>query len=229
MIDIANNLASINKQIREYEITYHRKPESVFLLAASKGQSADKLQQAIDAGQLAFGENYLQEALEKQAILANQPIEWHFIGTIQSNKTKKIAEHFNWVHSVSDKRICERLNNQRPANLPPLNVCLEVNVSNEPTKSGINLDEVMSLVEYCASLPRLKLRGLMTIPIPSEDFNAQRAEFNKLSVLFAELNKKNYNLDTLSMGMSHDMQAAIAEGATIVRVGTAIFGSRFRL
>lgn len=226
MIDIANNLATISQRIREYEILYQRKPGSVFLLAVSKKQPVEKIQQAVAAGQLAFGENYLQEALEKMSILRNNSIDWHFIGSIQSNKTKKIAEYFSWVHSVSEMKICERLNAQRPAELPPLNICLEVNVSQEASKSGASAEEIRTLIEYCASLPRLKLRGLMTIPTPRDHFDEQRAEFKKLRLLFEEMNKNNLKLDTLSMGMSDDLEAAIAEGATIVRIGTAIFGPR---
>lgn len=226
MSDIVKNLAVIERDIREYEKKYSRDAHSVFLLAVSKRQPVEKMQQAIAAGQLAFGENYLQEALEKKMLLANPQIEWHFIGAIQSNKTRKIAEHFSWVHSVNDRKICERLNAQRPAELPPLNVCLEVNVSHESTKSGVNIDEVFSLATYCASLPRLKLRGLMTMPAPFDTLALQRGEFNKLKKLFDELNQNHFQLDTLSMGMSNDLEAAIAEGATIVRVGTAIFGAR---
>lgn len=225
-MDIQKNLVSIKKQIHDYEVLYNRKPNSVFLLAASKGQSIEKMQQAVLAGQYAFGENYLQEALSKKLILVDKTIEWHFIGSIQSNKTKKIAENFNWVHSVSEKNIAERLNNQRPPHLPPLNICLEVNISQEKTKSGTDLADVFSLIEFCASLPHIKCRGLMTIPTPHDSFIEQRAEFHKLRSLFNDLNEKNFNLDTLSMGMSNDMQAAIAEESTIVRIGTAIFGPR---
>lgn len=226
MTDIANNLAKINRQIRDYEKLYQRIPNSVFLLAASKQQSVDKMQAAIDAGQRAFGENYLQEALEKKALLNNPQLEWHFIGTIQSNKIKKIAEQFDWVHSVNSMKTCERLNAYRGASLPPLNICLEVNVSEEPTKTGIYSESLFELAEYCRILPRLKLRGLMTIPIAFESIELQRKECRKLRVLFDELNMKNFKLDTLSMGMSTDLEAAIAEGSTIVRVGTAIFGAR---
>lgn len=227
MIEIAKNLAAVKNQIREYEVLFKREPYSVFLLAVSKGQPIDKIEQAYAASQRAFGENYLQEALVKIAALADKKdIDWHFIGSIQSNKTSKIAENFNWVHSVSEPKICQRLNDQRPEHLPPLNVCLEVNVSGEASKSGASVDEAVSLAECCASLPRLKLRGLMSIPVPKENFAEQQAEFHKLRMLFDEFNKKNFMLDTLSMGMSNDMKAAIAEGATIVRIGTAIFGQR---
>lgn len=225
-MDIIQNLLSIKKQIHDYEKRYHREPDSVFLLAVSKKQPVEKIQRAIEGGQRAFGENYLQEALDKITKIADSQIEWHFIGSIQSNKTKKIAEHFNWVHSVSEKKIAQRLNDQRPDYLPPLNICLEVNVSLESSKSGVMITDVLALAEFCASLPQLKLRGLMTIPKPNTHLDAQRAEFHKLKLLFDELNSKNFKLDTLSMGMSDDMQAAIAEGSTMVRIGTAIFGAR---
>jgi len=226
MVNVAKNLEAIKNQIHEYEVLFKREPNSVSLLAVSKGQSLEKIQQAVLAGQQAFGENYLQEALEKMAALADKNIEWHFIGSIQSNKTQKIAENFNWVHSVSEPKICKRLNDQRPLHLSPLNICLEVNVSEEASKTGADFADIFSLAELCASLPRLKLRGLMTIPTPKTDFNEQKAELHKLRILFDELNKKKFMLDALSMGMSNDMKAAIAEGATIVRIGTAIFGPR---
>lgn len=203
-----------------------RQPHSVFLLAVSKGQPIEKIQQAVAAGQVAFGENYLQEALPKIIALADKKLEWHFIGIIQTNKTKKIADYFSWVHSLSDTQSAQRLNEQRASHLPPLNICLQVNTSQEPTKSGVQNKEVFPLAEYCASLPRLRLRGLMTIAAPKKQFSAQRSEFHRLRVLYDKLNARGFKLDTLSMGMSNDMQAAIAEGATIVRIGTAIFGER---
>ena len=223
---ISDNLITVQNQIREYEKRYGRSPHSVFLLAVTKGQSIKKIEEAIAAGQTAFGENYLQEALPKIHALANKKIEWHFIGPLQSNKTKKIAEHFSWVHTVSDKRIATRLNDQRSPHLPPLNICLQVNISEETSKNGVHFSEICALSEHCRSLPRLVLRGLMAIPAPKEHFIEQRAEFYKLYFLYNMLREKGFFIDTLSIGMSNDVQAAIAEGATIVRIGTAIFGNR---
>ncbi len=226
LINIANNLSDLKQQIRDAEVAYKRKPNSVFLLAVSKGQSIEKIGKAILAGQLAFGENHLQEALPKIAAFPNKKLEWHFIGLIQRNKTKKIAEHFQWVHSVTDPQIAKRLNEQRPNHLPPLNICLQVNLSQQKNKLGVSVDELSDLADYCLTLPHLKIRGLMTIPFPKNTFEEQRAEFAKLVELFNDLNAKNFQLDTLSMGMSNDMKAAIAEGSTIVRIGTALFGTR---
>ncbi|MDR3478223.1 MAG: YggS family pyridoxal phosphate-dependent enzyme [Gammaproteobacteria bacterium] len=226
MDDIEQNIKTVLHSIREYETRYHRTPLSVTLLAVSKGQPIEKITQALDAGQTHFGENYLQEALDKIAILANPAIEWHFIGAIQSNKTKLISENFHWVQSVSDIRIATRLNDQRPNHLPPLNICLQVNISEEPTKSGMPIGEVDAFIEKCHKLPRLRLRGLMAIPAPKNIFREQRAECQKLRLLFENLLEKYDFLDTLSMGMSDDMEAAISEGATMIRIGTKIFGFR---
>jgi len=226
MDDIQQNVREILARLREYEIKYQRQPGSVQLLAVTKNQSLEKMQQAIAAGQRAFGENYLQEALLKIAALKNQPLAWHFIGHIQSNKTQKISENFSWVHSVSEKKIAKRLNDQRPPALPPLNICIEVNISHEKTKSGIDVTEAAELAEYCLTLPRLKLRGLMTIPAPQQEFAAQRAAYHQLRILWQQLCDLGMALDTLSMGMSNDMEAAVAEGATIVRIGTSLFGKR---
>lgn len=223
---IAANLSIVKLQIQQWEAKYARSLHSVSLLAVSKGQPVEAIKQARAAGQLAFGENYLQEALTKIADIADPCIDWHFIGPIQSNKTKKIAEHFHWVHTVSDARVAERLNDQRPLHLPPLNICIQVNTSQEATKSGIYPDELHALAGFCAGLPRLTLRGLMTIPAPCDDLGQQRLEFQKLYKMYENLTSNGFVLDTLSMGMSHDLEAAIAEGATIVRVGTAIFGPR---
>jgi pyridoxal phosphate enzyme (YggS family) len=195
LINVKKNLAEVKQQVRDDEILFARVPHSVFLLAVSKGQSIEKIKQAISAGQIAFGENHLQEALPKIAAFSEEKLEWHFIGLIQSNKTKKIAEHFNWVHSVTDTRIAKRLSEQRPTHLPPLNICLQVNVDQ-------SLDEVTMLADYCAALPHLKIRGLMAIPIPKNTFEEQRIEFKKVAALFHALNKKNFQLDTLSIGMS---------------------------
>jgi pyridoxal phosphate enzyme (YggS family) len=223
---IANNLTAIKNQISAYEKKYDRKQGEVKLLAVSKNQPVEKIKAAIEAGQFAFGENYLQEALAKMMVLADKRIEWHFIGPIQSNKTRKIAEHFAWVHSIDSLKIAKRLNDQRPPHLTPLNVCIEVNVSAEATKSGVKLDDAASLISDCLSLPRLKLRGLMTIPASYDNFSDQRHAFHKLYSLWQTLHQQNSSFDTLSMGMSNDFEAAIAEGSTLVRIGTAIFGER---
>jgi PLP dependent protein len=203
-----------------------RAPESVRLLAVSKTWPAPALREAFAAGQSAFGESYLQEALDKLASLADLPLEWHFIGPIQSNKTRPIAEHFAWVHSVDRLKVAERLAQARPEQLPPLNICLQVNVSGESSKSGVTPQEVAALARSVAALPRLKLRGLMAIPRPTEDRDQQRAQFRILAQQFEQLNHQGFALDTLSMGMSDDLEAAILEGASIVRVGSAIFGAR---
>lgn len=226
MSDIKQNLLNFREKLAEIEKRYHRSSGSVLLLAVSKNQSVEKISEAVASGQMAFGENYLQEALEKIAFFTEKSLDWHFIGPIQSNKTKKISEFFNWVHSVDNARIAKRLNDQRPLHLPPLNICLEVNISEEKTKSGVNIEDILPLAEYCLTLPRLKLRGLMTIPAQEKTIEAQRAQFHKLKILSESLQQKGFMLDTLSMGMSDDWEAAVAEGATIVRIGTRIFGKR---
>jgi pyridoxal phosphate enzyme (YggS family) len=227
MTSIAENIQLIKNQIRECELSYHRELNSVALLAVSKTQPSNAIDAAYQAGQHAFGENYLQEALAKMAELTHLNIEWHFIGPIQSNKTKKIAEHFQWVHSVSEATIAARLNKQRPDHLPPLNICLQVNISHEATKSGMtDADALLLLAEECLTYPRLRLRGLMAIPAEKNIFVDQRSECHKLKLLFEMLCKKGLKLDTLSMGMSSDLIAAIAEGSTMVRIGTKIFGER---
>jgi len=223
---IHKNLDILQKKIHSYEKIYHRPAHSVCLLAVSKHQPIEKIQEAIDAGQFLFAENYLQEAIPKISHFSNQNLEWHFIGSIQRNKTKKIAELFSWVHTIADPLIAKRLNDQRPLELPPLNICLQVNVSCDPAKSGLSITEIAHLANYCALLPRLKLRGLMTILSQTTDFTEQRTEFKKLYTLYKTLRKKWSEIDTLSMGMSEDLQAAIAEGATIVRIGTKFFGKR---
>ncbi len=223
MSTIANNIAKVATRIREAAQAAARNPDQVHLLAVSKTQPAEAIRQACQAGLHDFGENYLQEALEKQADLADLPLTWHFIGPIQSNKTKSIAEHFDWVHSVDRLKIAQRLSDQRPESLPPLNICLQVNVSGEASKSGCEPQDVPQLAQAIAALPRLRLRGLMAIPEPTDDPTEQRAAFARLHHLQAEL---QMDLDTLSMGMSQDLEAAIAEGATWVRIGTALFGAR---
>jgi pyridoxal phosphate enzyme, YggS family len=203
-----------------------RAPTEVMLLAVSKTYNHAAVRSAASTGQRDFGENYLQEALDKQAALTDADLVWHFIGPIQSNKTRGIAENFAWVHSVDRLKIAERLSAQRPEALPALNVCIEVNVSGETSKGGVIPAELLTIAEQVAKLPRLKLRGLMAIPAPTKDPLQQRAAFHQVRELFDALNAQALGLDTLSMGMSGDFEAAIAEGATIVRVGTAIFGAR---
>ena len=205
-----------------------RDPADVRLLAVSKTFGAEAVRALAAAGQHAFGENYLQEAREKQAALADLALEWHFIGPIQSNKTRPIAEHFAWVHSVDRLKVAERLSAQRPPGLPPLMVCIEVNVSGEASKGGIAPAELPALAEAVARLPGLRLRGLMAIPAPTSDPVAQRAAFHRVRERFEALCARGLALDTLSMGMSADLEAAILEGASIIRVGTALFGERTR-
>jgi len=223
MSTIANNIAKVAERIREAAQAVQRDPASAGLLAVSKTQPAEAVREACAAGLQDFGENYLQEALDKQGQLADLPLRWHFIGPIQSNKTKAIAEHFDWVHSVDRLKIAQRLSEQRPDSLPPLNICLQVNVSGEASKSGCAPQDVAELASTIAALPRLRLRGLMAIPEPTDDVAEQRAAFARLRELQQTL---NLDLDTLSMGMSQDLEAAIAEGATWVRIGTALFGAR---
>jgi PLP dependent protein len=225
-MSIKANLTNIIKQIRATKQQYGKPLSSVQLLAVSKHQPLVKLQQAISGGQRLFAESFLQEALPKIHALAKQKIEWHFIGNIQSNKTQAIATHFAWVHSVDRLSIAERLSTQRPKNLEPLNICIQVNLDDEPQKAGANVNELASLANIINKLPNLKLRGLMAIPKPCQDFAEQRAVFKKLHLAFEQLQQQGFELDTLSMGMSDDFVAAIAEGATIVRIGTAIFGER---
>jgi pyridoxal phosphate enzyme (YggS family) len=226
MTAILSNLQATREAIAQAAKAAHRNVTEVHLLAVSKTFPAMAVREVYLAGQTAFGENYLQEALEKIEFLRDLPLEWHFIGPIQSNKTRAIAENFSWVHSVDRLKIAERLSAQRPQKLPPLNVCLQVNVSGEETKSGVAPDEVGQLAQAVACLPRLKLRGLMSIPFPATDETTQRRPFAQLQTLLRQLNSQGAALDTLSMGMSHDFPAAIQEGATIVRIGTAIFGTR---
>ncbi|MCQ4304709.1 YggS family pyridoxal phosphate-dependent enzyme [Stutzerimonas frequens] len=223
MSTIEKNIAKVAARIREAAQAVHRDAATVGLLAVSKTQPAAAIREAFAAGLRDFGENYLQEALDKQVELDDLPLIWHFIGPIQSNKTKAIAEHFDWVHSVDRLKIAQRLSDQRPATLPPLNVCLQVNLSGEASKSGCTPQELGPLAEAVAAMPQLRLRGLMCIPAPTEDPAEQRAAFARLRLLRDEL---ALDLDTLSMGMSQDLEAAIAEGATWVRIGTALFGAR---
>ncbi len=230
MSSISDNLQAVRERIATAARDAGRDPRKIDLLAVSKTFGADAVIDAARAGQQAFGENYLQEALDKiaavRAALPDLLLEWHFIGPIQSNKTRPIAEHFDWVHSVDREKIAQRLSEQRPAHLPPLNICLQVNIDGEASKSGVTPSEVINLAQRVSSLPRLKLRGLMAIPEPFSDMTKQRAPFRQLRLLSDSLRERGIALDTLSMGMSADLMAAIAEGATIVRIGTAIFGQR---
>jgi hypothetical protein len=223
---ILSNLQAVHAAIAETALQAHRNAAEITLLAVSKTISADVVREAYKLGQHEFGENYVQEALDKMRELHDLPIIWHFIGPIQSNKTRAIAENFSWVHSVDRLSIAQRLSAQRPAEMPPLKICLQVNLSEESTKSGVALAEAESLAQAVSLLPRLQLRGLMAIPAPVEGLAIQRAAFAKLRELMSTLNVAGLRLDTLSMGMTQDLAAAILEGATIVRVGTAIFGRR---
>ncbi|MEX0730443.1 MAG: YggS family pyridoxal phosphate-dependent enzyme [Aquisalimonadaceae bacterium] len=226
MTTIAQRLAAVRKRISDAERLHGRPAGSVRLLAVSKTRQADELRQTLAQGQTAFGENYLQEARQKQDALHGAGIEWHFIGPLQANKTNPVATYFDWVHSVDRLKLATRLNAQRPANLPPLNVCLQVNISREPTKAGLAAEHAAELADAIGGLDRLRLRGLMCIPAPAESESARRAPFRALKELQDQLIASGHDLDTLSMGMSGDLEAAIAEGATLVRVGTDIFGSR---
>ncbi len=223
MQKIDDKLQKVTERITQAAIAAGRNPQTVHLVAVSKTQSADAIRQAYHAGQRLFGENYLQEALDKQQELTDLgDLEWHFIGPIQSNKTRPIAEHFAWVHSVDRLKIAQRLSQQRPTDLPPLNICIQLNIDDEDTKSGIALQELPELVQAIQSLPGLRLRGLMAIPAATNTPEQQHEAFRKLAIAKAAFPF----MDTLSMGMSADLEAAIAEGATLVRVGTDIFGVR---
>ena len=223
MSTIAGNIALVEARIRAAALAVQRDVTSVHLLAVSKTKPAAALREAYAAGIRGFGENYLQEARAKQVELDDLPLSWHFIGPIQSNKTRDIAEHFDWVHSVDRLKIAQRLSEQRPAELAPLNICIQVNVSGEASKSGCTPADLPALATAISALPRLKLRGLMAIPEPTEDRVEQDRAFATVRHLQESL---NLGLDTLSMGMSHDLESAIAQGATWVRIGTALFGAR---
>jgi len=223
MSTIADNLSTLAARIQAAATAAGRNPADIQLLAVSKTKPADAVREAFAAGVRDVGENYLQEALGKQAELTDLPLTWHFIGPIQSNKTRAIAEHFDWVHSVDRLKIAQRLSEQRPAHLAPLNLCLQVNVSGEASKSGCTAEELPALAQAIAALPNVRLRGLMAIPEPTDDRAAQDAAFARVRELQDSL---GLGLDTLSMGMSHDLESAIAQGATWVRIGTALFGAR---
>jgi pyridoxal phosphate enzyme (YggS family) len=226
MDTIEKRLQAVKSRIAAACAACGRDPRDIVLVAVSKTFPADDVRAAHAAGQADFGESYAQEAIAKQAALADLALVWHFIGPIQSNKTRAVAEQFAWVHSVDRLKIAERLSAQRPAGLPPLQICLQVNVSGEATKSGAAPGEVASLARAVAAMPRLRLRGLMAIPEPTDDPRLQRTRFETLRALRDALAGDGVELDTLSMGMSDDLEAAIAAGSTMVRVGTAIFGSR---
>lgn len=226
MTTISANLQAVIARIDAAARRFGRNPDGISLLAVSKTWPASDVHAAALAGQRSFGENYVQEGVSKARSLASLGLDWHFIGPLQSNKTRPVAETFAWVHSVDRLKTAERLSEQRPVSLPALQVCIQVNVSGEQTKSGVPVDEIATLAQRVAELPRIRLRGLMAIPEPVDDFAQQRAAFRRLREAFEQLNKEGLPLDTLSMGMSHDLEAAIAEGATMVRVGTAIFGER---
>ena len=226
MTAILSNLQAVRATINQAALLARRDAAKITLLAVSKTVPAKVLREAYSVGQKGFGENYVQEALDKMIDLSDLPLEWHFIGPLQSNKTRSIAENFSWVHSVDRLKVAQRLSEQRPAHLPPLNVCLQINTSGESTKGGVALDEAEDIARTISLLPRLKLRGLMTIPAPAHELFVQRVPYAQLHELLGRLNAIGLNLDTLSMGMSHDLTAAVLEGATIVRVGTAIFGNR---
>ena len=228
MNSVIGKLQTVRSRIAQACAAAGRPVDSVTLLAVSKTFAANAVREAFAAGQREFGENYVQEALDQIAALVDlrAQIEWHLIGPLQSNKTRPVAAAFDWVHSVDRLKIAQRLSEQRPAELPPLQLCLQVNISGEASKSGLLPDEVLAVAQAVALLPRLRLRGLMAIPEPAEDQAAQRAPHRALRELLASLNDAGLALDSLSMGMSADLEAAVAEGATIVRIGTAIFGGR---
>ncbi len=226
MSQICDNLRRIRDEIHRLEARYGRPEGSVRLLAVSKTKPVAALREALDCGQRAFGENYVQELAEKSAALAGADIEWHYIGPLQSNKSRIVAETAHWMHTVDRLKIARRLSEQRPADLAPLNVCIQVNISGEASKSGIEPGSLPELAAAVTALPNLRLRGLMAIPAPSADVNAQRGVFAHLRRALEDEVARGHALDTLSMGMTGDMEAAIAEGATLVRIGTAIFGAR---
>ncbi len=228
MTDLAHHLEAVRQRIAAAARLADRAPDSVELLAVSKTFPAEDVRAAHAAGQRAFGENYVQEAVDKIETLADlrASLEWHFIGPLQSNKTRPVAERFDWVHSVDRLKIAQRLSEQRPADMAPLNVCLQVNVSGEASKSGVAPGEAVQIAHAIVALPNLRLRGLMSIPEPAQTLDEQRAPHRRLCELFDALRADGLALDTLSMGMSADLEAAVLEGATIVRIGTAIFGAR---
>ncbi len=224
--NLASNLNRVRNQISDSEVRYHRNEGDVCLIAVSKTRSTQEIIELAAQGQIHFGENYVQEAVDKITEITDIELIWHFIGPIQKNKTKLIAENFSWVHSIDRESVAIRLNNQRPTQLQALNVCLQINIDNEQSKSGISSEELLPLARSMQALPNLKLRGLMAIPSASEGFEQQSSSFQKMADLLNELKQHDLEVDTLSMGMSNDYQAAIACGSTMVRIGTAIFGPR---
>ncbi len=226
MIDLTANYTSLKARIQAAEQRFGIKPQSVRLLAVSKSQSPQALLALISLGQFAFGENYVQEALSKMKVLANQNIEWHFIGPIQSNKCQALASAFHWVHTVSSLKQATLLSEKRSPLQPPLNICIQIKLDDNPNRSGIALSEVKDLVLAIQGLPRIQLRGLMTLLPDDENFSHQRQYYNLIKSLYCQLQEEGYPLDTLSMGMSNDLEAAISEGANLVRIGRALFGER---
>ena len=223
---LKQNLSAVLGRIKKYELDHNLAPNSVRLIAVSKTRTADEILTLARLGQKDFGENYVQEAIDKMTDLANEDLTWHFIGPIQKNKTRLIAQHFDWVHGVDREIIATRLNEQRPANMTHLNVCIQMNIDNEQSKSGINTNDLLPLAEHIHALPNLHLRGLMTIPSARENYTEQCKTFGKMRDLLELLQQQGYDVDTLSMGMTNDYEAAIASGSTMVRIGTAIFGPR---
>jgi pyridoxal phosphate enzyme (YggS family) len=226
MSAIATNLQAVRERIAKAALAAGREPGEIMLLAVSKTKPLADILCASEADQAEFGENYAQEGVDKMLCAVDRNLSWHFIGPLQSNKTRLVAEHYAWVHSIERLKIAERLSAQRPAHLPPLQVCVQVNVSGEASKSGCAPDQVLALCQAISTLPGLKLRGLMAIPEANDDPTEQRKPFRQLREIADSIRAAGVPLDTLSMGMSHDLEAAIAEGATIVRIGTAIFGER---
>lgn len=226
MQNIEKNLALVHQQMEQAATDYDREVSNISLLAVSKKKPSSDLRNAYNCGQRDFGENYLQEAQSKMRELTDLDIVWHFIGPVQSNKTRVLAESFDWVHCVDRLKIARRLSDQRPQSMPPLNICIQVNIDLENSKSGVAPDDIIALAEAIRDLPNIRLRGLMAIPAQRSDFESQREPFARLKQVLEELQQRGFECDTLSMGMSHDMQAAIAEGSTLVRIGTAIFGER---
>ncbi len=226
MTMIAENLQRVQNRMAQACLQTGRATSAVGLLAVSKTYGHEVVQQAFEAGQRAFGENYIQEAVDKIAALRHLPLQWHCIGPIQSNKTRLVAQHFDWVHTVDRLKTAQRLSQQRPDNLSPLQVCIQVNVDGGPTKSGVAPDDALELARQIAALPGMRLRGLMCIPEPAPDFAAACAVFARAKAIFDAINSAGMTLDTLSMGMSADLEAAVASGSTLVRVGSAIFGAR---
>jgi pyridoxal phosphate enzyme (YggS family) len=226
VIGVTENLSLLSDLLHRAAIDAKRDPAAVHLLAVSKKQPLKKIREAAAAGQRHFGENFVQEGLEKIGALAELDLTWHFIGHLQSNKTRLVAESFDWVHTIDKIKTARRLSEQRPPGMPPLNICIQVNVDDEASKAGISPDKLHELAAACAELPHLRLRGLMCLPAIREGFEAQRVPFAALRHLAEDLRQRGQNIDTLSMGMTGDYRAAIFEGATIVRIGTALFGER---